>query len=94
MREQVLAEQALGEPPFRRKQVRDHRERIPQRPYNAYFLFLVKHRDGNPSMATVAPAGRGHALFLETLIINKLQNAAWKRSQKKSTFPRPILKDI
>ena len=46
-------------------------------------------------MATVAPAGRGHApFFLETLIINKLQNAAWKRSQKKSTFPRPILKDI
>lgn len=45
-------------------------------------------------MATVAPAGRGHAPFLETLIINKLQNAAWKRSQKKSTFPRPILKDI
>jgi len=45
-------------------------------------------------MATVAPAGRGHALFLETLTISKLQNAAWKRSQKKSTFPRPILKDI
>lgn len=41
-------------------------------------------------MATVAPAGRGHAPFLETLIINKLQNAA----KKKSTFPRPILKDI
>ena len=45
-------------------------------------------------MATVAPAGRGHAPFLETLIINKLQNAAWKRSQKKSTSTRPILKDI
>lgn len=45
-------------------------------------------------MATVAPAGRGHAPFLETLIINKLQNEAWKRGQKKSTFPRYILKDI
>ena len=45
-------------------------------------------------MATVSPVGRGHAPFLETLIINKLQKAAWKRSQKKSTFPRPTLKDI
>ena len=45
-------------------------------------------------MATVAPAGRGHAPFLETLIINKLQNAAWKRSQKKVSVsrvtPRPL----
>ena len=45
-------------------------------------------------LAVTFPAGRGHAPFLETLIINKLQNAAWKRSQKESTFPRPILKDI
>lgn len=35
-----------------------------------------------------ALAGRGHALFLETLIFNELQNEAWKRGQKKSAFPR------
>lgn len=43
-------------------------------------------------MATVAPAGRGHTPFLETLIINKLQNAAWKRSQKKVSVSTPYLK--
>ena len=43
-------------------------------------------------MATVAPAGRGHAPFLEALIINKLQKAAWKRSQKKVYVSTPYLK--
>lgn len=39
-------------------------------------------------------AGRGHAPFSETLIINQLQNTAWKRGQKMSTFPRPRQKHI
>lgn len=43
-------------------------------------------------MATVAPAGRSHAPFLETLIINKLQNTAWKRSPKKVYVSTPYLK--
>ena len=35
--------------------------------------------------------GRGHAWFLEILTFNELQNVAWKRGQKKSAFPRPVL---
>lgn len=41
-----------------------------------------------------ALAGRGHALFLETLIFNELQNEAWKRGQKKSAFPRLVQNGI
>lgn len=33
-------------------------------------------------MATVAPAGRGHAPFLETLIINKLQTQRGNAAKK------------
>lgn len=35
-------------------------------------------------MATVAPAGRSHAPFLETLIINKLQKRSVETQPKKS----------
>lgn len=43
-------------------------------------------------MATVAPAGRGHAPFLEALIINKLQKSSVETQPKKVYVSTPYLK--